>query len=301
MFNYNIKQKSYKLGKYTIGGDPREAPTAVIGTIFYLRQKNIFKDEAKGEIIKDFAEKLIKDQEELADKTGLVPGLDVILSYEASIKPILDFVIDITDMPIVLDAPTYDVKVKAVEYVKEAGVQERIIYNSITPESSDEEFELLVNSKIQNFILLGMESKKWTTQARIEVIDSLVEKAKSFDFAQHNFIIDTAVLDITSLGLAMNAMHEVKNKYGFPVGSGAHNAVDTWKNLKLKFGDIKKYTSVVASTITLGAGADFILYGPVQHANIIYPNIAFIKAAHSQLLFDEGRMAPISHPVFKIG
>ncbi|MBA7613530.1 Methylcorrinoid:tetrahydrofolate methyltransferase [subsurface metagenome] len=99
----------------------------------------------------------------------------------------------------------------------------------------------------------------------------------------------------------MNAMHEVKNKYGFPVGSGAHNAVDTWKNLKLKFGNIKKYASVVASTITLGVGADFVLYGPVQHANIIYRAIAFIKAAHSQLLFDEGRMAPPTHPVFKIG
>ncbi|GAJ20510.1 unnamed protein product [marine sediment metagenome] len=40
---------------------------------------------------------------------------------------------------------------------------------------------------------------------------------------------------------------------------------------------------------------------PVKHANIIYPTIAFIKAAHSQLLFDEGRIAPTTHPVFKIG
>jgi tetrahydromethanopterin S-methyltransferase subunit H len=106
---------------------------------------------------------------------------------------------------------------------------------------------------------------------------------------------------MTSLGLAMNAMQKIKNKYGFPVGSGAHNAVDTWNNLKNKFGNIKKYASVVAATITLGAGADFILYGPIQNANLIYPNVAFIKAAHSQLLFDEGRMAPPDHPVFKIG
>ncbi len=301
MFNFNVKQKSYKVGKYSIGGDPREAPSAVIGTIFYLKQKNIFKDETKGEIIKDFAETLIKDQEELADKTGLVPGLDVIISYETSVKSILDFVVDVTDMPILLDAPTDDVKMNALEYIKEAGVQERIIYNSITPESGNDEFELLVKSKIKNFILLGMESKKWTIQARIEVIDNLIEKAKSFDLAEYNFIIDTAVIDMTSLGLAMSAMYEIKNKYGFPVGSGAHNAVDTWSNLKTKFGNIKKYASVVASTITLGAGADFILYGPIQHANLIYPNVAFIKAAHSQLLFDEGRMAPPNHPVFKIG
>jgi len=301
MFNYKVDQKTYKIGKYSIGGDPREAPTAVIGTIFYYRQKDIFKNENEGVIVKEYAEKLIKEKEELADKTGLIPGLDVILSYEASIKPILDFIVDITDLPIVLDAPTMDIKLKTLEYVKEAGIQERIIYNSITPESDENEYHLLKECQIETFVLLGMESSKWTTHARMDVIDGLVEKANAANLAGNNFIVDTAVLDVTSLGLAMSAMHEVKNKYGFPVGSGAHNAIDTWRNMKAKFGNIKKYASVVASTITLNAGADFLLYGPLQHAEFILPCVAFIKAAHSQLLFDEGRMAPPNHPVFKIG
>ncbi len=301
MFNYSVPQKTYKIGKYSIGGDPREVSTAVIGTIFYYKQKDIFKNEAKGEIEKEYAEKLIRNKEELADKTGLVPGFDVILSYEENIKPLLDFMADITDLPIVLDAPTTEIKLKAIEYVKESGIQERIIYNSITPESDENEFKLLRESKIRYFILLGIESSKWTTQARIDVIDDLVEKSNAANLASKNFIIDTAVLDVTSLGLAMNAMHEVKNKYGFPVGSGAHNAVDTWRNLKQKFGNIKKYASVVSSIITLNAGADFLLYGPLQHAEFILPNVAFVKAAHSQLLFDEGKMAPSNHPVFKIG
>lgn len=301
MLNFKAEQKSYKIGKYNIGGDPRETPTALIGTIFYLRQKNIFKNESKGEIIKDIAESLIKKQEELADKTGLVPGLDVILSYESCIEPVLDFVVDVTDVPIILDAPSYDIKLKAIEYVNKTGIQERIVYNSITPETGNEELQLLSESNIKNFILLGMETSKWTTKARMDVIDNLIEKAKASNFAGNNFIIDTCVIDFTSLGLAMSAMYEVKDKYGYPVGSGAHNAVDTWKNLKLKFGDIKKYATVVSSTITLNAGADFLLYGPIQHADIVFPNVAFIKAAHSQLLFDEGKMAPPNNPVYKIG
>ncbi|TFF88912.1 MAG: tetrahydromethanopterin S-methyltransferase subunit H, partial [Promethearchaeota archaeon] len=92
MFDFNTKQKTYKVGEYSIGGDPRKAPTAAIGSIFYLGQKNIFRDESKGKIDKEYAEKIIKKQEELASKTGLVPGLEVILSYKDSIKPILDFV-----------------------------------------------------------------------------------------------------------------------------------------------------------------------------------------------------------------
>ena len=157
MFDYPTEQKSYQIGKYKIGGDPREAPTAAIGTIFYFKQKNIFKDEVKGEIFKDFAEELIKNQEELADKTGLIPGLDVILSYDTCIKNIIDFVIDATDVPIILDAPTVDIKLKALEYVKEIGIQDRLIYNSITPESDDEEFKALSESKIKTFVVISIE------------------------------------------------------------------------------------------------------------------------------------------------
>jgi tetrahydromethanopterin S-methyltransferase subunit H len=301
MFNYPVEQKSYKVGKYCIGGDIRATPTVMVGTIFYFKQKHIFKDESKGEIDKAFAEGLIKKEEELADKTGLVPGLDVIIASLPCVKPILDFVKDATDMPIFLDAPTIDCKLPALQYVKEMGIQDRVVYNSITPDSHDEEDQALKESGIKNYIILAMESAKWTTQARMDVIATVLEKARAIGLPGENFLVDGCVLDMCSLGLAMSAMEETKKKYGFPVGSGAHNAVDVWRNLKEKFGDIKSHASVVASTITLAAGADFLLFGPLQHSDVMFPTAAFVKAAHSQLLFDEGKMAPPDHPVFKIG
>jgi tetrahydromethanopterin S-methyltransferase subunit H len=301
MFRYKAEQKSFKIGDYMIGGDPRSTPTAMFGTIFYSKQKFIFKDEQNGIIDRNYAETLIKKQEELADKTGLVPGLDVVLSYEHSIKPLLDFVIETTDAPILVDAPTFDLKLPTLNYVRQAGIQNRIIHNSLTPDSKREEFELLHDSRIENFVLLAMETSKWTTQARIDVIDKMIKDAHAARFSRDNFLIDGCVLDFTSLGLAMSAMRETKNTYGFPVGCGAHNAVDTWRNLRSKFGDIKQTASVVASTITLATGADFVLYGPIQQAEIMFPSVAFVKAALSQLLFDEGKMPPPNHPVFKIG
>ncbi|GAH67240.1 unnamed protein product, partial [marine sediment metagenome] len=72
-------------------------------------------------------------------------------------------------------------------------------------------------------------------------------------------------------------------------------------NLIPKFGNITKYVKIAACTITLSAGADFIFYGPSQLANLIYPTVAFVNAAHSQLLFDEGCIPPPNHPIFKIG
>lgn len=301
MLKYKAEQKVYKVGKYNIGGDPRETPVAMIGTIFYYNQKHVFKDEKNGIIDVEYAEKLIKDQMELADKTGLTPGLDVIISFESGIKPIVDFIADHTEIPIFLDPPTWELKKPTLEYLRQTNIQDRIVYNSILPEAKDDEFQMLEESKIKNFVLLAMESTCWTTQARMDIIKKMVDRIAGTKIGGYNFLVDGCVLDLTSLGLAMNAMEQTKDTYGFPVGSGAHNAVDTWRNLKAKFGDIKKYASVVASTITLAAGADFLLYGPLQHADIMFPNAAFIKSAFSQLLFDEGRMPPPEHSVFKIG
>src|SRR4030042_4914780 len=143
MFKYNVEQKTYKVGKYSIGGDPRSTPTAMVGTIFYFKQKHIFKDEQHGIIDKNYAEKLIKDQEELADKTGLIPCLDLVLSYESCIKPIIDFVIDITDVPIFIDPAHYWLKLPTLDYVQQVGIPDRVIYNSLLPTSTEEEYQHL--------------------------------------------------------------------------------------------------------------------------------------------------------------
>ena len=301
MFQYNTEQKSYKIGKYTIGGDPRKVPTALAGSIFYLHQKKIFKDERNGKIDKIYAESLIKRQEEMADKTGLTPMLDVILSYEESIEPLLNFVFEVSDTPILVDAPYWEIKQPMIKYLIETGIDQQVIYNTITSSSFDEEFQSLSQTEIENFVLLPIESHYWTTEARMNVVDDLVNRALSYDFKGYNFMIDTCVIDYTSLGLAMSTMEEIKNKYGYPVGTAGQNLVDAWKHLIPKFGNITKYVKIAACTITLSAGADFIFYGPIQLVNLIYPTVAFVKAAHSQLLFDEGKMAPTSHPVFKIG
>ena len=300
MFQYKIKQKSYKIGKYIVGGDPRTIPTALAGTIFYLKQKKIFIDERKGHLNKQYAESLIKKQEEMADKTGLTPLLDVVLSYEESIDPILDFVFSVTDTPILVDAPYWEVKQPMIEYLMEKGLDDKVVYNTITSSSFDEEFELLSLTKIENFFLLPIESRCWTTEARMRVTEELINKALSYKFKKNNFLIDTCVIDFTSLGIAMRSIEQVKNSYGYPAGTAGQNLADAWKNLIPKFGHIKKYVKLVASTSILTAGADFIFYGPIQLSDIVYPNVAFIKTAHAQLLFDNDMKPPSNHPFYKI-
>lgn len=59
--------------------------------------------------------------------------------------------------------------------------------------------------------------------------------AKAEAAGVENILVDTMVIDILTLGLAVNAIDRIKDMYGYPCGCGAHNAVSTWKRLREKY------------------------------------------------------------------
>jgi tetrahydromethanopterin S-methyltransferase subunit H len=48
-------------------------------------------------------------------------------------------------------------------------------------------------------------------------------------------------------------------------------------------------------------GADFVLYGPVKHASIVFPSVAMIDTALSGVLLEKKIRPDRQHPRFKIG
>jgi tetrahydromethanopterin S-methyltransferase subunit H len=93
----------------------------------------------------------------------------------------------------------------------------------------------------------------------------------------------------------------LRNEFGLPIGSGAHNAVGTWKGLKKKMGPQAKTPSMAtACAITIAAGANFILYGPIEFSDYMFPTIAMVDAAYAQLAMEGGTMPDTKHPIFKI-
>jgi tetrahydromethanopterin S-methyltransferase subunit H len=93
----------------------------------------------------------------------------------------------------------------------------------------------------------------------------------------------------------------VKDKLGFPVGAGTHNAIGTWKGLKKKMGkEAVMPSSVSAGIVAIALGADFILYGPIEDAKHFFPPVAMIDAAYGQLLIEKGKRLAKDHPLFRI-
>lgn len=293
------KQKRFTLGKVTIGGDFGENPTVMVGSIFYHKQRRLDFNEENGEFKRNECEKLLKLQEEFSDKTGLPSMLDIVFPSKKWISRIADFVGSITDVPLLIDAASAEVRLAALDYVKEAGFRDRCVYNSLNPESKKMEYEKINEIGLKAAILLAYNTKDLTSEGRVSAIRQLLPEAERCGIEE--IFLDACVLDIPTLGSAFKAIFDFKNEFGFPAGCGAHNAISTWRGLKTKMGsEAVKPCTAVASALTIAAGADFILYGPIENAPFVFPAVAMVNAAFDQIMIESGRLPPPSHPIFKI-
>jgi len=294
----NREHKSFQVGNVKIGGRPGQTPTVLVGTIFYSKHK-IVTDEMKGEFDHTEAERLIKLQGEFSEKTGNPQMIDVVGSTKEALCRYLDFVAGVTQAPILLDGITPGVRVAVLDYVKDAGLTDRIVYNSLLLDYKKEELDKIREVGVKSSILLALNTKEFTSQGKVKAVRELLPVASGAGIEKP--LIDTAVIDIPTLGMACRAISELRQEFGLPVGSGAHNAIDTWRGLKKKMGPQAKDPGLAsACAITVAAGANFVLYGPIEHADYVFPAISMVDAAFAQLSMEEKIMPDPKHPIFKI-
>jgi tetrahydromethanopterin S-methyltransferase subunit H len=298
MWQFRSEQKKYQIGKVSVGGILGENPTVLVGSIFYHKQRTLGFQEETGEFNRNEAEKLIRTQEEFSEKTGLPCMLDVVLPSTKWVSRLLDFVTSVTDAPIFLDAPSAEVRGAGLDYAKQAGILHNCVYNSLNPESKNIEYERIQETGLRSAVLLAFSMKNMTAAGRIEAINQIIPKA--LEKGIEKILIDTCVLDPPTLGSAFKATFDIKNELGYPTGCGAHNAIGTWKGLKSKMGlQAVKPCAAVADALTIAAGADWILYGPIEDAPYVFPAVAMVNTAFAQLLIEKGKMPARSHPIFK--
>jgi len=55
-----------------------------------------------------------------------------------------------------------------------------------------------------------------------------------------------------------------------------------------------------ACAITVAVGANFVLYGPIESTNQMFPAIAMVDAGYAQLAMEDGTMPDPKHTIFRI-
>ena len=299
MWNFKAEQKTFQIGGISIGGIPGQRPVVLVGTLFYHGHK-IVKDETTGTFDEAAAEALVKAQDEMSDKTGNPAMIDVVGASVSAMKTHLEFVADRTKAPLMIDSPSAEIRAVGLSYAKEQGILDRVVYNSINPSSKPDELKTVQSSGISSSVFLAYNMKDFSTAGRTSAIKELVNKRQEFGIEKP--LIDTCVLDLPTLGSAFRAMYELKDELGFPVGCGAHNAVALWKGLKTKMGEqaVKPCLASV-NAASAAVGADFILYGPIDDAKVVFPAVAMVDTAYSQILIEKKIQIPRTHPRYRIG
>ena len=294
-----MKQKTYVIGGTVIGGDPGLTPTVMVGSMFYKGDKTV-ENRAEGLFREDEAEGVLRKAEEMSDLTGLPTMVDLIAENAVAASRYLDFVVEATDMPIFLDVVSEDGLTGSLQYASDHGMMERIILNSLNPHSGERVYEKIGETGCTSSVLLLHSAKHMLTSNKDALIEMMVPKAEAAGIS--NMLMDTAVIDIPSLGLATKAIHRIKDKYGYPCGCGAHNAIASWKRLKKKYSaDAVTVAIGVTNALPIAVGADFVIYGPLKNAETVYPAVAMIDAAYSQQMIEKRVRPSRDHPRFRIG
>jgi tetrahydromethanopterin S-methyltransferase subunit H len=301
VYSYSVEQKTLEIGSVKIGGIPGLIPTAMVGSIFYSKDK-LVRNVKSGEIDKAGTETMLNRLADISERTGLPSVLDVVASSPQAMERYLQYLADETDMPLLIDGSgSSEVNIAGLETARNAGLLDRVALNSLTPDDDEAIYSKIEEVGLRNAVILTFSNLAMTSATkRAELADQLYDKATRAGL--DNIMFDTGVVDLPTLGLACRALMMIKDKFGLPVGCGAHNAVAMWNGLVPKFGKAAKTPAFVGSNLMpIALGADFVLYGPIKHAPLVFPSVAMIDVALSGSLIEERIRPERPHPRYLIG
>jgi tetrahydromethanopterin S-methyltransferase subunit H len=282
MFTFEKEQQVYDIAGVKIGGQPGQYPSVMIGSIFY-RGHLIVSDEKKGIFDKVKAKNLLDREAEWSETTGNPRIIDVIGDTTEALLRYTEFILENTDSPFLLDSVDAKVRVEALrELSKDPAVLERVVYNSIDENASDEELAAIKECGVKTAVILAFSSKHLFPKDRIGLLagteeeEGLLSKAKRAGITQ--FLVDPGVLDVASSSWTAEAINTVKKEFGLPGGCAPSNALYLWKKMRDKGTPAFEVAGTAVFTLPLVMGGDFLLYGPIRNAKWVYPACATTDA-----------------------
>lgn len=279
MLTYEKDQKVIEIGNVKLGGEPGENPTVMIGTVFYAKHAALL-DEKIGKIDKVLLEKELNEFSEIIEDTNMQGIIDIVGAYSEALVKECEVVSEIVDYPFLVDGLNDESRIPAMESLKEIGLLDKAILNSIDENTSEENLSKLRDIGVKYAVLLTFGTKYLFPHQKIEFLkNNLIPKAKKANI--ENYIVDTAVLDLPSIGINVETTRLVKNELGVPTGFAPANAIYGWNFIK-KFGESARCGAIASiMAYCLNSGSDFVLFGPIKFTKCIVPALSLISGINS--------------------
>jgi tetrahydromethanopterin S-methyltransferase subunit H len=279
MLNFDKEQKVVAIGNVKIGGQPGENPTVLVGTVFYAKHPALL-DEKTGKFDKGIVEQELNEFVSITDETDMQAIVDVVGGYPEALIKECEYVASVVDCPFLVDGLNDSSRIPAMEGLKEIGLLDRAILNSIDENTSDESLEKIKEIGIKNAVLLTFSNRAIIPKQKIKLlIEKLIPAAQKANI--ENFIVDTAVLDLPSVSINVETTRLIKSDYGFPTGCAPANAIYGWGYVKKKGDSVRCGAIASIMTYIVDAGSDFILFGPAKFAKCIVPSIAMVSGMNA--------------------
>jgi len=299
-FKFNTNQNVYEIAGVKVGGQPGELPTFLIGSIFWLGQKMV-QDANKGIFDANAAEQIINTMQTQSDITGVKYGLDVVGTTEDAFGKYVDFVAKHCEAPIMLDAMSPKTRMAAANLAKNMGLSDRCFYNSVYKGVTDAEMAILKESGIKMSIVLADNPKDNSLEGKMSVIQEALALAEKGGITKP--LIDTAIPAFApDMGTAVRTIPIMKEKYGHPVGLGSGNVVTTMGWVKANIAkEFRKGCVTATNAIMQTAGANWLMIGPAEQAEWVFPAVAVVDSYIASAAGDLGtRPLEETHPIYKM-
>jgi len=303
LYRFEREQSVVNIAGVRIGGQPGEYPTVLCGTIFYQGHK-VVRDEDNGIFDREKAEIIVNRQAELSEDTQVPAMLHIYARTAKAFNKYLSFADETWSGPLIIDSADPTIRAGMASSVSELGYADKVVYNSISLGTSDDEADILRSSEVDSAIVLAYNPSDSSVDGCMNILENggsvkergLLSLAK--DLGMINLLIDPGVVPLGSgAGSALRFSVVAKAKLGLPVGSGIHNAVSSWKWLKGRSIQEKKCCDAAAAAMQLLAAGDFLLYGPIENADFIFPVAAMADILVAEAVHDLDIWPVPEHPL----
>ncbi len=297
MFGYVTEQKVCQIGGLKVGGQPGENPPLLIGSMFQKGDR-LVENRKERKFNREASRERIHEMERLSQETG-VPGMvAMVATVPDEAKEYIDFFINVTEMPLAIDIWTQETRLAAARYIAELGLQDRLLYNSITPWDKDIEAQVaeLKELGIKHVVLQVFDVDDKRPSGRLKSLRSMLPLAQKGEF--QSILIDTAVMNLPATTFSMMANRLIKQEFGLPVGSAPCNGTYMWKK-SLEMWGRNGFAAIDASMHAIAAlASDFIFYGPMSGTSRVFPAVAAATSLLTTLAYEEGQPLPSGvHPL----
>jgi tetrahydromethanopterin S-methyltransferase subunit H len=293
MIRYDLPQKVCEIGGVKIGGQPGENPPLLIGNMFQKGDK-IIENRKEGKFNRKEAEEKIHGMEQLSRETG-VPGMvAMVANSEDEMKAYVDFFISVTKMPFAIDIWMQKTRLAAARYVAGLGLQDRVLYNSITPWDEDIEAQVaeLKELGIRHVVIQAFDMEDKKASGRLTSLKRLLPLVEKGNFK--SILVDTAVMNLPATAFSILSNRLIKKEFGFPVGCAPSNGTYMWRKSAGTEHQARFLAIDAAIQAITTLDSDFIFYGPMTGNERIFYSTAAANSILATMAFNESSVLPDS-------